>query len=70
MKRTYLFLLGLTLALALVACAAPSAEPSQTPDPASDGITLPPESTGTPDEVMSLLEQYMDAYKKWNSRIR
>ena len=63
MKRTYLFLLGLTLALALVACAAPSAEPSQTPDPASEGITLPSESTGIPDEVMSLLERYMDAYK-------
>ena len=52
MKQVHLFFLGPVLALFLTGCAALPAEPSQTP-----------EATDIPDEVMSLVEQYMDAYK-------
>lgn len=52
MKQVHLFFLGPVLALFLTGCAALPAEPSQTP-----------EATDILDEVMSLVEQYMDAYK-------
>ena len=61
MQRVHLFLLGLTLALLLVGCAASPAEPSQPPAPAES--TQPMETDGVPDEVVSLVEQYMNAYK-------
>ena len=46
MKRTYLFLLGLTLALALAGCSTSQTEPFQRPDPTN---TIPPlETTSVP----------------------